>query len=83
MPRRDGTGPVIGIGRGMGLCNVNKTTGDSVGFGFGRGGCRRGFGRYIIDNADDRKDLLMEQKVILENRLNLLNNELDNVENDK
>jgi len=81
MPRRDGTGPTIG--RGMGLCNANKAIGDSEGLGFRRRfGCRRGFGRNI-DNTEDKKELLMEQKVILENRLNLLNKELDMVENDK
>ncbi len=81
MPQRDGTGPARG--RGMGLCNVNKATGDSGGLGFRRKfGCRRGFGRNT-DNTEEKKDLLMEQKVILENRLDLLNKELDRVENDK
>ena len=83
MPRRDGTGPASGIGRGMGVCNANKATGDSAGLGFRRRfTCRNGFGRNI-NNTEDKKDLLMEEKLILENRLNLLNKELDRMENDK
>lgn len=80
MPRRDGTGPTgmgAKTGRGMGLCNVDNARG--LGFGLG---CRGGFGRNIA-STENKKDLLMEQKAILENRLNLLNKELNIVENDQ
>jgi hypothetical protein len=67
MPRRDGTGPVNGIGRGMGPCNENQTTGNGTGFGLGnRFGRGRGFGRGV-DNTGDQKDLPVDQKATGEN----------------
>ncbi len=90
MPRRDGTGP-IGMGsmtgRGMGLCNTAKALGAIGGLGLGLGlGCRRGLRRNGFNNtinSDNIKDLLNEQKAILENRLDLINNQLNNFQDDK
>ncbi|KOF56160.1 hypothetical protein AGR56_04415 [Clostridium sp. DMHC 10] len=86
MPRRDGTGP-IGMGsmtgRGMGLCNTAKALGAIGGLGLG---CRRGLRRNGFNNtinSDNIKDLLNEQKAILENRLDLINNQLNNFQDDK
>lgn len=77
MPGRDGTCPKgmrAMTGRGMGFCNPSKAAGTIGRLGLGLGlGCRRGFSRYIFDNAinpKNQKDLLMQEKIILENRLN-------------
>lgn len=90
MPRRDGTGP-MGMesmtGRGMGLCNTAKALGAIGRLGFGLGlGCRRSLRRNGFNNtinSENQKDLLNEQKAILENRLNLMNNQLNNFQDDK
>lgn len=80
MPRRDGTGPMgMGPRRGRenGFCNAAKFIGEIEGFG-----CRRRFGRNVINNSvtsEDEKDLLKEEKAILENRLNLINDKLNNL----
>ena len=83
MPRRDGTGPMgMGsiTGRGMGLCNVAKVAGAIGGLGLGLGlGCRRGFGRNGFNNTVN----LENQKAILEDRINMLNNQLNNLQDDK
>lgn len=90
MPGRDGTGP-IGMGsmtgRGMGLCNASKFAGAALRLGFGLGlGCRRGFrgnGFNYAADSENKKDLLLEQKAILENRLNLINDQLNTFQADK
>ncbi|MFA6939728.1 MAG: DUF5320 domain-containing protein [Clostridiaceae bacterium] len=90
MPGRDGTGP-IGMGsmtgRGIGFCNVAKFAGVIGNLGLGLGlGCRRGFGRNTVNNlsgSENQKDLFMEQKAILENRLNLINDQLNTLQDDK
>ncbi len=87
MPGRDGTGP-IGVGpmsgRGFGVCSAGAPGyGAGRGFGFGRrGGCGygRGFGRYALsdrDGAMTRKEVLDEQKKLLEDRLDFVNKQLD------
>jgi len=88
MPRRDGTGPMCGTmtGRGLGLC----TGTNAVRYGAGLGlGCRRGFGggsgRGFAANqnsAKTNKDLLQEQKEILETRLKFIDKQLENVMED-
>jgi len=89
MPGRDGSGPVGAgpmTGRGLGICRgVNK----SVKYGSGRGlglACRRSFGRgfgrgYILNEASSkkRKELLQEQKAILQSRLEVIKKQLDNL----
>lgn len=90
MPRRDGTGPMgMGsmAGRSMGFCNVDKVAGANGGLGLGcRKGFRRGLGRNGFNNtinAENQKDFIMKEKAILENRLNLLNNQLNTLKDDK
>lgn len=86
MPRRDGTGPMgrgARTGRGMGFCNTTKAAGILGGLGWRR--CRRGFGLNNYDNVistENQKDLLKEQKAILEDRLNLINNQLNTLQGD-
>lgn len=90
MPGRDGTGRMgTGslTGRGMGLC-----AGGAAGYGAGRGlglglgwrhgfGCGRGPGRQSgpLNLSDDvsRKELLAQQKQALENRLEMVNRQLE------
>ncbi|KAJ51651.1 CRISPR/Cas system CMR-associated protein Cmr1 (group 7 of RAMP superfamily) [Clostridium tetanomorphum] len=90
MPRRDGTGPMkMGAmtGRGMGFCNVVKDLDTIGGLGLGLGlRCRRGFGGNGLrnmNNPENQKSLLMEQKSILEKRLNLINDQLNKMQDDK
>jgi hypothetical protein len=85
MPRRDGTGPMgFGpmTGRGLGFCNVANVSrmglgpGLGLGLGLGRG---RGFGRrmaYPVD-AKTQKELLEQQKAFLQDRLDMINKQLD------
>ncbi|MGH4141069.1 DUF5320 domain-containing protein [Clostridium sp.] len=45
-----------------------------------------GLGRNISNNSvspENQKDLIAEEKINLENRLNSINNKLDNSKNDK
>lgn len=86
MPRRDGTGPMgMGsrTGRGMGFCNATKAAGVFGGLGWRR--CGRGLRWNNYDNViipQNQKDLLKEQKAILEDRLNLINNQLNTLQDD-
>ncbi|MFT5874656.1 MAG: hypothetical protein ACI8WT_003626 [Clostridium sp.] len=88
MAGRNGTGPMgmgSNTGRGMGFCNVVNGLGVSRGSGMGLG-CRGVFGRNSFNNtisSANQKDLLAEEKAILENRLNLINNELNTLQGDK
>lgn len=93
MPRLDGTGPMgMGsmTGRGMGNCsNTAKTIGTIAGIGIGLGlGCRRGLkrglgrgmGRTFFGNpisSENEKELLANEKAILEERLKAVNNKLN------
>lgn len=78
MPGRDGTGP-MGMGRatrrGMGLCRMNGSSP-----GAGRYGCGRRFRSNFIPNYDynpeEYRNMLVHEKNILENRLNLIKKEL-------
>jgi len=86
MPRKDGTGPIgrgTMTGRGLGFCTgVNA---DRYGAGLGRGiglgyGCRRGSeGRYNgqLSGLTD-KQLLTEQKELLQKRLDAISKQLEN-----
>ena len=88
MPGRDRTGPMGAgtmTGKGMGLC-ASGVPGCGAGRGMGQGwrrgfGCGRGFGRQSGPKnlADDvsRKVLLAEQKRTLENRLEMVNKQLE------
>lgn len=71
MPGRDGTGPIGAgpiTGRGLGFCT-------GAGFGFG---CRRGFG-IIQTSQKTQKEMLQEQKNLLETRLKIIDNQLENI----
>lgn len=89
MPGRNGTGPVGAgpmTGRGFGVC-----AGGAPGYGAGRGlglglgwrggrGYGRGFGGYAFSDRDGsmtRKEVLSEQKKLLEDRLDFVNRQLD------
>ncbi|PKM85712.1 MAG: hypothetical protein CVU86_01345 [Firmicutes bacterium HGW-Firmicutes-11] len=66
MPGRDGTGP-LGFG-------------PMSGRGFGAFyGCRRGFGRYFFGRnvAVTDKDILKEEKELLQKRLDDINKQID------
>ncbi|MBP7331838.1 MAG: DUF5320 domain-containing protein [Firmicutes bacterium] len=92
MPRGDGTGPMGAgsmTGRGMGIC----AGADAVKYGAGRGmgpgqghACRRGFGRgfgrgFAVDqtSAKTQKELLEEQKTMLQERLGAIDKQLENL----
>ncbi len=93
MARRDGTGPMglgSNTGRGMGSCNVTTNLGENRGFGMGRGmgsgvglSCRGGVGRNNTMAPLNQSDLLAQEKVILENRLNLVNTQLNTLQDGK
>lgn len=92
MPRKDGTGP-IGTrevnGRGLGVCtgtNAVKSDdrlGDKIGIACGyRRGFRRGFRRCFSVNqrvTKTQKELLHEQKELLESRLATINKQLEDL----
>jgi len=64
MPGRDGTGPA-GRGRRFGVC---------------RGGFGNGYGKnWFAVPCKTQKDVLTEQKVCLENRLEIVNKQLENL----
>jgi len=90
MPGRDGTGPRgIGsmTGRGLGLCTGTKAAKYGAGLGIGLGlglACRRGFGRGfgrgVASNevsSETKKELLQEQKDALQNRLKVIDQQLE------
>ncbi|NLC44240.1 MAG: DUF5320 domain-containing protein [Clostridiales bacterium] len=88
MPRRDGTGPMGAgsiTGRGLGFCTganaVRYGAGIGMGLGLGRA-CRRGFGRASAINetsSKTQKELLNEQKTMLQDRLEVIDLQLENL----
>lgn len=92
MPRGDGTGPVGNgpmSGRGFGSCagaNAGRY-GAGMSNGFGRGrrfGCRQGYGMGMNYPADpaiakSKKELLEEQKQLLQNKLDIISKQLENL----
>jgi len=88
MPRRDGTGPMGAgsmTGRGLGLCTGTNAVkyGAGLGRGIGLGfACRRGFGRGSVINqtsSKTQKELLNEQKTMLQNRLEVIDKQLEGI----
>lgn len=80
MPRRDGTGPMgqgAIAGRGLGTCNsANRAFEKGMGLGLGLG---RGYNCRRVNNtqaAIDNRSFLIEQKSILETRLEEINKQL-------
>lgn len=89
MPGRDGTGPAgLGAltGRGLGFCTGSKAVKYGAGLGMGLGlglACRRGFGRgfgrgFFARQASPEmgKELLKEQKSMLQEQLKEINEQL-------
>lgn len=81
MPRRDGTGP-LGLGAmtggGFGNCNPNNNRLD-LGRGFG---CGNDFRRNMLSHSETsrtQRDVLTEQKSFLENRLEIVNRQLESL----
>lgn len=93
MPGRDGTGPMgqAMTGRGFGFCaGVNAGYGAGFGRGYGRGmgfnagfgnRFRRGFGGYAGNMLPEstQKQMLAEQKALLQNRLEAVSRQLENL----
>ena len=92
MPRRDGTGPMGAgamTGRGLGICTGANAVKYGVGLGMGLGlglACRRGFGRgfgrgfaFNQTSSKTQKELLNEQKTILQDRLEVIDKQLENL----
>ncbi|NLY90837.1 MAG: DUF5320 domain-containing protein [Firmicutes bacterium] len=92
MPGRDGTGPLGAgplTGGGFGWCADARGLGYGAGcgVGFGRGfACRRGFGGFGRGflaaplAVKDQKELLEKEKEFLQNRLQKIDQELENLE---
>lgn len=82
MPGRDGTGPIVlgtMSGRGMGYCPGANTLSYGLGRRLGRGygmGVGLGYGRRRGPWYDE-KELLLEQKRLLERRLNYVQDQLE------
>ncbi len=92
MPRRNGTGPMGAgsmTGRGLGLCTGANTVKYGAGLGMGLGlgfACRRGFGRGFgrgsaisQTSPKTQKELLNEQKTMLQDRLEVIDKQLENL----
>lgn len=86
MPGRDGTGPMghgAMTGKGLGFCASNNAVGYGAGLGLGFGfGCRRGFGRNfpsVPATSKTQKELLAEQKELLERRLDIISKQLESL----
>ena len=92
MPRRDGTGPMGAgsmTGRGLGLCTGASAVKYGAGLGMGLGlglACRRGFGRGFGRGSainqifsKTQKELLNGQKTMLQDRLEVIDKQLENL----
>ena len=90
MPRKDGTGPMgtgSMTGRGSGLCTGADIIKNGAGLGMRLGlglACRRGFGRGFgmlsalnQTSPKTQKELLNEQKTMLQDRLEVILKQLE------
>lgn len=70
-------------GRGLGLCTGTNAVKYGAGLGMGLGlACRRGFGRGFANNqasSKTQKELLSEQKTLLQERLDVIDKQLENL----
>ena len=94
MPGRDGTGPLgnrFVYGRGMGYCNmVNPAViagcglglGLGLGMGMGFRGGRQQAAAVLPNEKINQKELLEEQKQLLETKLKFLCSQLENMEDE-
>lgn len=83
MPGRDGTGPTgrgMASGRGLGYCQGTKAARSTTGLGQGLGS-RRGPRNFAADPtvSKTQKELLQEQKALLENRLDMISKQLQSL----
>lgn len=86
MHRRDGTGSMQSSsknGRGLGSCTGVNAVKYGAGLGLGLA-CRRGrgFGRCAASNIDlsiTRKELLQEQKFVLQSRIHAIDMQIENL----
>lgn len=83
MPRRNGTGPMgrgATTGRGLGVCNgvnaVGYGAGSGVGQGQGHGMGPRGNSVADSTVAKTQRELLQDQKELLESRLDTISKQL-------
>jgi hypothetical protein len=83
MPGGDGTGPMgrgIMTGKGYGFCAGSNVSRCGAAWGLGMG-FRRGFGRYMAVDPTfvpkTQKEVLAEQKELLENQLKFVNKRLE------
>ncbi|NMA50918.1 MAG: DUF5320 domain-containing protein [Mollicutes bacterium] len=87
MPKKDGMGPTgkgPATGRGLGNCTDNGQQNDvGTGMGLGLGfGCRRGGRRCFRMNqvsSKTKKEILKEQKDILQDELEAVDKQLENL----
>jgi hypothetical protein len=80
MPRGDGTGPSgkgAMTGRGAGFCNNSVRSRCFSGFGRGRGNRRK-----QNSFSGDEKELLSNQKDVLENQIKQINKRLSDLDKD-
>lgn len=82
--RGSGFGPGQGAGRGLGA-GFGRTFGRGLGYGLMLGmgyGCRRGWRNNPYGNNMNELDLLEDQKQLLENRLKVVNRQLEHLAGD-
>lgn len=92
MPKRDGTGPMgtgSMTGRGLGTCTGDRVVNYDTGLGMRSGlglACRRGFGGGFgrgfamnLISSKTQKELLHERKTILQDRLEVIDKQLENL----
>lgn len=92
MPRRNGTGPIGAgsiTGRGLRFCTGANAVKYGAGLGMGLGlglACRHGFGRSVgrglainQTSSKTQKELLREQRTILQDRLQVIDKQLENL----
>lgn len=84
MPKRDGTGPKgMGsmTGKGIGYCTGANRANYGAGLGIRAGlACRCGLGRsFAANSSKSEKELLYEQRHILQERLDVIDKQLKNL----
>lgn len=86
MPGRNGTGPLGASamsGRGLGNCTGTMRAQRGLGCGYGLGrACGRGYARGVRLGGqpialEARKDVLLREKELLKNRLDMLDKQLE------
>jgi len=83
MPGRDGTGPMgrgVASGRGLGYCHGTKAVHSTTRLGQGLGS-RRVLRNFTADLtvSKTQKELLQEQKALLESKLDIISKQLQSL----